>query len=322
MSYPCEYRNRIMNLRYQSAQGERVMAVIAAYRRDDELERLLEGLFSGGRRPEGAVVVDNAALESTRQVVSKFPKAYYIASDKNIGPGYAWRRGMEAADEQSSKPVSHYLVLDDDVVVRGDALAKLVEVAQEPGVGMVAPLLSDARGQLWGFPEPEDVGLRRIIREVKTPREALERIGGNPQAFCWCTGACVLVSREAVQVVGPHRDDFWMLGEDLEFSMRVASAFRALFTCAVEVPHLPPVSSSMSAEAKQASLRKFHALLTNLGYLSFHSPYSRHMRRYLAGNYRRYFCTEGVHFKTIAAAGRCLWNGVVCGRPAGAQQSQ
>ncbi len=295
----------------------RIAAVIAAYRRDPELSRLLEGLFAGSRRPDLVVVVDNAALESTRETVARFAGVHYVASERNIGPGDAWRRGMGVADGLAGGRPWHYLVLDDDVVVAGDALEQMVSVAVQAGAGMVAPLLSDAEGRLWGFPEPADVGLRRVIREVATPAEALARIGGGPQQFCWCTGACVLVSGEAVEAVGPHRDDFWMLGEDLEFSMRVASAFPAVFTCAVEVPHLPPAPSDDVEEVRASSLRKFHALLTNLGYLSFHCAHSGHMRRYLAGNYRRYFRTMGVSAATVAAAFGCFWRGVVCGRPAG-----
>lgn len=298
-----------------------IVAVVAAYRRDPELSRLLEALFSTASAPEAAVVVDNAAEESTRATVGGFPLARYVASDKNIGPGYAWRLGMEVADRLLGGPPTHYLVLDDDVVVDGAALDCMVRAAVSAGAEMVAPLLSDAAGKLWGFPEPADPALRKSIREVVTPKEALKKIGPQPQDFCWCTGACVLVSRRTVEAVGPHRTDFWMLGEDLEFSMRVAARFRAVFTCQADVPHLPPAPPSDQISARAASLRKFHSLLTNLAYLSFHCPHSAHMRSYLAGNFRRYFRTEGVTPSTLTSATRCLWQGAVLGRPAGHAKS-
>lgn len=293
-----------------------IAAVIAAYRRDRELARLLDSLANASPPPAVTLVVDNAALDSTRQLVAAYPGAHYLAADRNIGPGYAWRLGMQSVNELCGLQPTHFLTLDDDVVPGPEAIGVLHATAAAAGAAMVAPLLSDAGGRLWGFPEPAKRELRPLIRAVKTPSEALERLGARPHRFTWCTGACVLVSAQAVRAVGAHRCDFFMLGEDLEFSMRVADRFPAVFTCRVDVPHLPPPPPD-EASARRANRRKFHALLTNLGYLSFHCPHSAHMRGYLAGNFKRYFMTEGLGPASVARAARCFWNGVIRGRPAG-----
>ncbi len=294
-----------------------VAAVIAAYNRDNELQRLLDSLQSSSITPSVTIVVDNAGLDSTHQLTRQYRTVRYLRSAANIGPGYAWRQGMQLALKSSPLSPTHFLVMDDDVVLDRASLAKLLAAANQSNAGMVAPLLSDHDGRLWGFPEPADPVLRATIRKVTTPAAALERIGDQPQPFSWCTGACVLVAAAAVAKVGYHRTDFFMLGEDLEYSMRVAASFPAVFTCTTTVPHLPPATDSTSAAGRAAGLRKFHALLTNLSYLSYHCPHSSHMRSYLAGNYKRFFATEGLSISTLAQAVTCWWTGAVRGHPAG-----
>ncbi len=296
-----------------------IAAVIAAYKRDPELDRLLDSLEHSTIAPTLTVVVDNAGLDTTRQVVEKHAATHYHVSAANIGPGYAWKQGMQLARQHAPLHPTHFLVMDDDVVLENSTLEQLLSCADEAKAEMVAPLLSDHDSQLWGFPEPRDPQLQQLIRKVTTPLEALQQLGPKPHSFCWCTGACVLVSQRAVAAIGYHRTDFFMLGEDLEFSMRVANQFNAVFTCAATVPHLPPRADSPVVGGNAAGLRKFHCLLTNLGYLSFHCPHSFHMRRYLAGNYKRFFTTEGISVRTVTQAISCLWTGVVRGRPAGWQ---
>ena len=187
-----------------------------------------------------------------------------------------------------------------------------------PPVGAVAicPLLEDRAGRLWGFPEPVSKSDREKIRSAATPADALRLLGPALHPFCWATGACILVDGGALDAVGLHRGDFWMLGEDLEFSMRLTATGRAVFTCLAAVPHLPPEPQD-ETEARRADYRKFCSLLQNLSFLSFHSPHSRHMWRSLPGNFRRFFRSHGMSPGSIHDAASCIFQGAICGHPAG-----
>src|SRR5690606_31506516 len=115
---------------------------------------------------------------------------------------------------------------------------------------------------------------------------------------------------------GFHREDFWILGEDLEYAMRLAGQTRAVFTCRVSVPHLPPPPTDPAA-ARRSDYVKFCSLLQNLSYLAFHSPHSRHMKRYLLGNFRRFLQTHRLTPRTLRDALACFRNGAIRGEPAG-----
>jgi hypothetical protein len=107
-----------------------------------------------------------------------------------------------------------------------------------------------------------------------------------------------------------------MLGEDLEYSMRLASGGGGVFPCLASVPHLPPKPPD-EAGARMADYRKFCSLLQNLSYLAFHSPHSRHMWSYLPGNFRRFFRSHGTGLATVRDASACFVWGAVRGHPAG-----
>lgn len=298
-----------------------VAVAVATFQRDHELRRLLDALTASPLPVRGKVfVADNAASSATAEVCRDVAlPCEWLPVAENLGPGPAWNRAIQAAlaDEQTT----HVLVADDDVVPPPETLPVLLDALQVSGAAVAAPLLFDAGGNLWGFPEPKEVELRTAIRRVHTPQECLSAFGSFPHPFCWATGACMLYTRRALERSGIFREDFWMLGEDLELSMRVAANFGGVFTAAAVVPHLPPPATD-SADASRAHRAKFLALLQNLSYLSFHSPHRAHLRRYLPGNFRRYLRTEGISPPTLREAWSAFCYGAVMAQPAGGPLGQ
>lgn len=299
-----------------------VAACIVTYRRDAELARLLAGLADCGPALGAVIVVDNAAADRGSVSAAAVPGAQFqfiALGSENSGPGAGWRRGMEEALVRFADRLTHFWLLDDDVVASRETLDRLLSGLATARAEVAVPLITDRAGRIWGFPEPVDPVLRETIRRSRTPAEAVELLGRAPLEFCWASGTCVLLTRTAVERVGLHRTDFRILGEDLEYSMRLSAQVRCVFLPDVTVPHLPgePVGETDRAGTEERHRAKFLALLQNLSYLAFHSPHSRHLWRYLPGNYRRFFRTEGLSPATVAAAAAALWHGAIRGRPAG-----
>ncbi len=294
-----------------------IVAAIVTHRRPHELQRLLDGLAASTLPLLGCVISDHAPTGKTKSLAAAAPfETIVLENPANPGPGAGWANAAHRAFEHFGDKVSAIWFLDDDVTVAPDALEILWR--EKGDAAAIAPLLSDERGGVWAFPEPVSVPLRKTVRQAATPADALRLLGRQPIPFCWCTGACMLVTRQAIETIGWHREDFLFLGEDLEYSMRIAGQLPAVFTCLVTVPHLPPPYPD-PATAKRADYVKFCSLLQNLSYLSFHSRYSRHMKFYLPGNYRRFFRTHGWSVRTLRDALACLWNGIVLSRPRGAR---
>lgn len=291
-----------------------VAAAIATHRRERELRRLLEALGASTVPLSGGIfVADNASSSETEDLCAANPGASWLPRPVNNGPGPAWNTAAAKALENPA--VTHVLVLDDDVVPPPAALGTLLDAMDSARVAAAAPLLSDQRDRLWAFPEPRDEALRPVIRRTVTPDECRRALGDEPHAFCWATGACMLYSRRAFEVCGFFREDFWMLGEDLEFSMRVAAKLGGVFTARTAVAHLPPPPEP--AAARVSHRLKFLALLQNLSYLAFHSPQSAHLRSYLPGNFKRYARTEGLAPGTLWDGLCAFYEGALRRQPAG-----
>jgi glycosyltransferase involved in cell wall biosynthesis len=290
-------------------------AAIATHRRDRELARLLDALAAVGTPFAGGVfVADNASSAETRAVCEAAPvTCTWLARPVNNGPGPAWNTA--AAKALENPEVTHVLVLDDDVVPPPGTSAALLAALQSQPASAAAPLLFDDRNRLWAFPEPRERDLRAVIRRTVDADECRKAFGGEPHAFCWATGACMLYTRRAFDTCGFFREDFWMLGEDLEFSMRVAAALGGVFTAQATVPHLPPPPDPDTSRVSHRL--KFLALLQNLSYLAFHSPHSAHLRSYLAGNFKRYARTEGFAPGTLWDGWCALYQGALGKHPAG-----
>ena len=291
----------------------KVAAAVATYRRDRELARLLSALANSETAFAAVFVADNASSQETKGVCTS-AGAKWLPRPVNNGPGAAWNTAVTAA--LGDPEITHILVLDDDVVPPPDALKVMLAEMDRAGAGATAPLLFDRQEKLWGFPEPKESELRPAIRRVSDPTSARKILGEDPHPFCWATGACMLYRRDVFEKCGLFREDFWMLGEDLEFSMRAAAAVGGVFTAKVAIPHLPPEPTDPHG-AKIAHREKFLALLQNLSFLSFRSPHSAHLRLYLPGNFRRYLRTEGWGAGTLWDGWYTFWQGAVLGQPAG-----
>lgn len=293
-----------------------VVAVIVTHRRTRELQRLLDGLGSSKVGLLGCVISDHSPDGSVAQLALRTSFETVVLEDpSNPGPGAGWANAARAALRHFPE-ASAIWYLDDDVVILPDVLGTLLDEMNKAGAESITPLLEDANRHLWAFPEPGPVDLRPLIRQATTPADARRLLGDQPIPLCWCTGACYLVAKPAIERLGFHRDDFWMLGEDLEYSMRLANGSYAVFTGKVSVAHLPPPSASLEA-ACRADYMKFCALLQNLCYLAFHEHHSQHMKGYLPGNFRRFFRTHAPLRRTLRDAMACFWGGAVLAQPAG-----
>ncbi|MEI7864153.1 MAG: glycosyltransferase [Chthoniobacterales bacterium] len=291
----------------------RVAAAIATFQRDRELERLL-GCLEASEVPISSVwVADNASSESTRKICAA-RAARWLPRSLNLGPGAAWNAALSAALEEAA--ITHLLVLDDDVIPSPPTLGILLDALEHSHADVAAPLLFDNNNELWAFPEPREQSLRAVIRRIRTPPESLTALGSQPHPFCWATGACMLYRREAFARGDRFREDFWMLGEDLEFSMRTAARSGGVFTAQAAVSHVPP--PPLPGASAVGHREKFLALLQNLSFLAFHSPHSGHLRSYLPGNFRRYIRTEGIAPGTLWDGWCAFWYGAIARQPAGA----
>jgi GT2 family glycosyltransferase len=279
----------------------RIVAVTATYQRPRELARLLASLDG----VESIVVCDNSASAEVRAVVAAAPLAtHYLAPQENLGCGGGLRLAEEQAWQTTGGNFTHLLVLDDDAVLKPDTLVQLTSESADAAY----PLVLGPNGGTGWLPGLKNSTQHRLGRESLPPAEYRNRLGAPTAEFDWAQGICLLARREAVEAAGYHRADFWVRGEDLDFSLRLTARGRGVFVASAEAEHLPPPAG---ADGKAEYLRHA-AMVQNIAYL-ITQPHGAPIRGSIAGASLRFLRTWGAPLDLL----RALWRGLVRREPAG-----
>jgi GT2 family glycosyltransferase len=288
----------------------KVVTVTATFRRFEELDRLFESLGKSNVPLHGMVVADNAVELTTRALVEG-SGAVYVEAPGNLGCGAGLALAEKAA-LAAFPDLTHLWVLDDDVVVEPATLGTLLDAMSE--AGSACPQAADARGGLNWFPGLIDRAKFNVLRRATTPEEYLEKCGPQPEAFTWATGVALLVSRAVLEKAGLHRDDFWIRGEDLDFSLRCTEVARGVYVPTARVAHLPPGGGLVVDDFPERM--KHAAMLQNAAYLAAKTSHGRRLLKHVPGNSFRHIRRFGIG--AIGDVIRATWLGAVRGLPAGA----
>ena len=212
---------------------------------------------------------------------------------------------------------THLWVLDDDTAVAPNTLDILLDAMERERADAAHPLVVARDGFLGWFPGLLDAAKFRVICRRQTPEEFIARCGTDPIPFSWSQGIALLVDGRAFKAVGYHRDDYWVRGEDLEFSLRVTHRFRGIYVPAAWVQHLPPDDALPAASAIEYA--KHRAMLQNLAYTALRLPHGRPLLRTMPGNWLRFLRTWGWRPHVAADAISAVIQGTLLGKPAGAR---
>jgi dTDP-4-dehydrorhamnose reductase len=291
----------------------RVIAVTATYRRPAEVARLLTALRNSTVPLHGVVVVDNAGDAATRESVqtSQLP-ARWIDAGENLGCGGGLRRGEQAALAEFPD-LTHVWILDDDTVPEPATLETLLAAMETTGANTACPQAHDAEGSLNWFPGLLDRRRFGALRTSATPDEFVARAGAEPAPFSWATGVAILVTRAALENAGLHRGDFWIRGEDLDFSLRITRTMLGIYVPSARLAHLPPGGGRVIDDFPERM--KHAAMLQNCAYLFARTAHGRRLARHWPGNAWKHIRRFG--WATIGDIAGALLRGAVLGKTAG-----
>lgn len=175
-----------------------------------------------------AVVVDNCSSDGTAEMVRDFPEVELLRNAVARGFGANHNRVLHRVLDEPDGP-RFILVLNDDTVLHPDAVVALVRSASVAAdIGAVTPAVVDAAGlrHPTAFPPsspwlavPTALGVMRA-----DPRIAEGDAG-------WLDGCCLLISVDALRVVGGFDERFYMYSEDVDMSFRLRAAGFRLREC-------------------------------------------------------------------------------------------
>ncbi|NLV38493.1 MAG: glycosyltransferase family 2 protein, partial [Bacteroidales bacterium] len=194
------------------------------------LEQCLHSLYRAIKNTETEVfVVDNCSTDDSLEMLRQsYPEIKLIANSENLGFAKANNLAIEASESD------YVLLLNPDTLVQEEAIRNMLSFMDaHPEAGALGVKMIDGRGRF----------LAESKRGLPTPAVSFYKISGLSALFPrsrrfgryhlgWLdkdkihsveilAGACMLVRREAIIKAGLLDENFFMYGEDIDWSYRI-----------------------------------------------------------------------------------------------------
>ena len=228
------------------AESVRVAAVVVTYDALPWIENCLDSLAG-----VETVVVDNGSGDGTVPFVrERYPDVRLVESE-NRGLGAGWNLGTRATTS------TYVLLLNADAWMTEGALDRLVAFAEtQPRAAVVGPRLRNPDGTLQrsvrGYPTVWRLATEYLFLRKLAPRSsALNAFyaGGfdhdEVRSVEVVMGACMLLRREAIELVGECDEDYFLFSEETDWCFRFREAgWDVLFFPGAECVHVRGASHS------------------------------------------------------------------------------
>jgi GT2 family glycosyltransferase len=208
------------------------------------------------------VLIDNASTDGSAAAVrDAFPEVVVIENSENVGFARAVNQGLQVTRG------SYVMLLNPDCELESHSISTLITyLRQNPGVGVVAPMVTHPDGRLkvlsaGYFPDARRLaahyfGLTSVRLFGRTVRGVNLRAGrdsNGPRDVEWVSGACLLATRELCDLLGGLSERWFMYAEDMDFCARALDrGYRVVHLPDARVSHLVGASSDSDTAGRGA----------------------------------------------------------------------
>lgn len=231
-----------------SSPAPKVLAIIVTWNKKPYVLDLLASLQNLDYPASSLdiVVVDNASEDgSAEAIAAAYPQVELLRNEENLGGTGGFNSGMRWALAQTEQRYAYWWLLDNDVQVHRNALAKLVEILeQQPGIGVAGSTMMQLDypwriNEMGCFVRRHDgmLVLNRHQQEIAAWRsleleELLAGAGDLSRLLMHCrpmmdvdyvAAASLLVRPRIAREIGLWRD-YFIHYDDVEWCLRIAAA--------------------------------------------------------------------------------------------------
>lgn len=190
----------------------RVVAVVVTYNRVELLKECIEALMLN--KNLDILIVDNASTDGTKELVNNYlgESLKYVNTGSNLGGAGGFNYGIKEVLKNSN--YRYVWLMDDDTIVNKDSLDKLLHKA-ELLKGEFSFLSSIV---LWKDGNLCAMNVQRTSSNTVKNYEAIEKgiFYVESASFVSC-----LVNVESIRKVGLPIKEFFIYGDDLEYTIRL-----------------------------------------------------------------------------------------------------
>lgn len=243
---------------------EKIAANVVTYNRKDLLRECLNSLLAQTRKPDSIIIVDNNSNDGTKEMLEKEfldnPIFDYVRLNENTGSAGGQYTGIKRAYE---KGFNWVWCMDDDTVTKSNSLKEL-----ETASGFLK-----SRKIKTGFLANNVFWVNGDICKLNRP--ALNRYSTDSYKFLgkglvevWSSSFVgMFISRDAIKNCGLPIKEYFIWGDDLEYSLRISNKFKCYLVGKSKVVHKTKSNNSFSYKnITKEQLWKYEHSIRNLTY--------------------------------------------------------
>jgi len=205
------------------------------------------------------IVVDNGSQSEEVDALRSLGDIVLIENVKNLGFTGGNNVGINYAFE---KGFDFIMLLNNDTVVEPNFIEPLILALQDPRVGAAQPKINtmSEKNVIWNAGGTFNKVLGRPI----TIGSGANDIGGYDDAknIDWITGCCLIFPRHLVSDVGLLNDVFFILFEDVDWSLRARNAgYNLLYIPESKIYHFESATAKSIVKTKEGTRSPFRQYL-------------------------------------------------------------
>jgi rhamnopyranosyl-N-acetylglucosaminyl-diphospho-decaprenol beta-1,3/1,4-galactofuranosyltransferase len=211
-----------------------VIAVVVTYNRLSLLKESIEALKNQTTPVYKIIVVNNGSTDGTTDWLNQ-QTGLTVVHQENIGGSGGFYTGIKEAYKNNADWI---WVMDDDTICSPTALQKMLEKLPIVGADKVGVMCSKVT---WkdGMPHSMNLPDVKLFANKKTPFTTYDQ--HNILVTEGCSFVSALVSAAAVRQVGLPYRDFYIWGDDQEYTKRITNAgFLGIYCAESIVLHKTP----------------------------------------------------------------------------------
>lgn len=206
-------------------------------------------------------VIDNNSTDNSEKVVSKFKGINLIKNTENLGFAAANNIGIRKAKGR------YILLLNPDTEVESKTFSEMIKFMDEnPKIGAATCKVLLPQGEIdWashrGFPTPWDAFCYFLRFSKLFPKSKLfsgyhqtYKDLSKPHEIDSPSGAFYMVRKDVINKVGLLDEDYFMYGEDLDWSFRIKQAgFKIYYYPGTKILHYKGIASGIKDHSFKVS---------------------------------------------------------------------
>lgn len=245
--------------------NENVGIVVVTYNRLTLLKEVIGALKQQTYKDFKIIVVNNGSTDGTQEWLSLQVDIFTISQD-NIGGAGGFFTGMKYVAEHD---FCFAWIMDDDVVCHPNALEELLKAYHvRKGIGFVCSLVRGIDGRPMNTPVISNKMKTSAYSDLLDYVDKYALVGVKESTF-----VSVLIPTEIIRKEGLPIKEYFIWGDDAEFTERVSDKYPCYVACKSVVVHKRNIQSGLSfgSEVDSDRLKNYFFMFRNHAYTALKS---------------------------------------------------